>query len=176
MARAGLAISVVAAVPLIATAQPLAASTLKAAFMLNFAKFIEWPALPAGAPIAVCIVGDEGVAAALVLTVRGQHISGHALDVSRPQNSAMWRDCHLLFIADGQFQRSSVELGGIRTLPVLTVSDGKGFADTGGIIELYLEGDRIRFAINVDAAERSGLHVSSRLLGLAKIVRTPHVQ
>ena len=64
----------------------------------------------------------------------------------------------------------------IKTLPVLTVSDGKGFSQAGGIIELYVEGGRMRFAINVDAAERSGLRLSSRLLGLAKVVRDGHVQ
>jgi hypothetical protein len=67
-------------------------------------------------------------------------------------------------------------LDGIKTLPVLSVSDGKGFSQSGGIIELYVEGGRMRFAINVDAAERSGLHLSSRLLGLAKVMRSGHVQ
>ena len=56
-------------------------------------------------------------------------------------------------------------------LPVLTVSDGKGFSQSGGIIELYIDDGRIRFAINVDAADHAGVHLSSRLLGLAKIVR-----
>ena len=67
-------------------------------------------------------------------------------------------------------------MSGIRTLPVLTVSDGKGFAQAGGIIELYVEGGRMRFAINVDATARSGLRLSSRLLGLAKVIRDGHVQ
>jgi hypothetical protein len=65
-------------------------------------------------------------------------------------------------------------LGSIKTLPVLTVSDGERFSEAGGIIELYIDGGRIRFAINVDAAERSGLRLSSRLLGLAKIMRDRH--
>ncbi len=73
-------------------------------------------------------------------------------------------------------ERSAGGLAEIKTLPVLTVSDGKGFSLAGGIIELYVEGGRMRFAINVDAAERSGLRLSSRLLGLAKIVRNGHVQ
>ncbi len=75
---------------------------VKAAFLYNFAKFVEWPALPAGAPIVVCFVGDDGIAAAFVETVRGQNISGHRLDVSVPQDSATWRACHLLFIADAE--------------------------------------------------------------------------
>jgi len=149
---------------------------VKAAFLYNFAKFAEWPALPSGAPIVVCIVGNDGIAAALVETVRGQNISGHTLEVSRPQGGAGWRACHVLFVADAESRRSAAGLSGIATLAVLTVSDGKGFAQSGGIIELYVEGGRMRFAINVDAAERSGLHLSSRLLGLAKIIRDGHGQ
>jgi uncharacterized protein DUF4154 len=149
---------------------------VKAAFLYNFAKFAEWPALPSGAPLIVCIVGDDGIAAAFVETVRGQNISGHTLDIWRTQNSALWGGCHLLFIADAETKRSAGGLDGIKTLPILTVSDGKGFSQTGGIVELFVEGGRMRFAINVDAAERSGLHLSSRLLGLAKVIRNGHVQ
>ena len=157
---------------------PAAASdvAVKAAFLYNFAKFTEWPALASGAPILVCVVGDDAVAAALIDTVHGQNISGHALEVSRPRDSVIWRACHLLFIADAEIRRSADGLDGIKMLPVLTVSDGKGFCDAGGIIELYVEAGRMRFAINVDAADGSGLHLSSRLLGLARVVRNPHVQ
>lgn len=149
---------------------------VKAAFLYNFAKFTEWPALPAGAPIVVCIAGDDGIAAALVETVRGQNISGHTLEVRRSQDNAAWRVCHLLFIADAETRRAAGGLGAIKTLPVLTVSDGKGFSQASGIIELFVEGGKMRFAINVDAAEGSGLHLSSRLLGLAKVIRNGHVQ
>ena len=82
----------------------------------------------------------------------------------------------LLFIADGETPRFAGGLGGIKGLPVLTVSDGKGFVEAGGIIELYLEGGRMRFAINVDTAERAGLRLSSRLLRLARVVREGHAQ
>jgi hypothetical protein len=147
---------------------------VKAAFLYNFVKFTEWPALPAGAAIVLCVVGDEGIAAALAETVREQNISGHPLDVRRAQDSTTWRNCHLLFIAEAEAQRSASGLDGIKTLPVLTVSDAKSFSLSGGIIELYIEDGRMRFAINVDAAERSGLRLSSRLLGLAKVTRSGH--
>jgi hypothetical protein len=145
---------------------------VKAAFLYNFAQFAVWPALPSGAPIIGCVVGDDRIAAALVETVRGHTISDHALEVWRPGDSAAWRVCHLLFIADAETGRSVGALDEIRTLPILTVSDGHGFSEEGGIIERYLEGGRIRFAINTDSLERSGLRLSSRLLGLAKIVRS----
>jgi len=144
---------------------------VKAALLYNFAKFAEWPGLPSGAPIAFCVVGDEGMAAALVETVRGQNINGHMLEVARPQDSATWRACHLLFLAESEARQLAGGLEAIRELPVLTVSDGKDFSQASGIIELYVEGGRMRFAINLDAADRSGLRLSSRLLGLAKIIR-----
>jgi hypothetical protein len=149
---------------------------VKAALLFNFAKFAEWPALPPSASILVCIVGDDGIAAALVETVRGQSISGHPIEVRRSPDSAVWRVCHLMFIAEAETRRFAGGLGGIKMLPVLTVSDGKGFARAGGIIELYIESGRMRFAINLDAAESSGLRLSSRLLGLAKVVRNGDVQ
>jgi hypothetical protein len=148
---------------------------VKAAFLFNLAKFTEWSELRPGATIAVCIVGADGIAAALVETVRGQNISGHTLEVRRSQESTTWPACHVLFIADAETRRSAGGLGGVKTLPVLTVSDGKGFSQSGGIIELYVENGRMRFAINADAAERSRLHLSSRLLGLAKVIRNGHV-
>src|ERR1700687_854921 len=67
-------------------------------------------------------------------------------------------------------------LDSVRLLPILTVSDGSGFAQTSGMIELFVEGGHMRFAVNVDSVERSGLHLSSRLLGLAKIVGSAHAQ
>ena len=144
---------------------------VKAALFYNFAKFTEWPALPAGAPLAACVVGNDGFAAALADDARGRHIKGHAIDVRRPQNAASWADCHLLFVADLQVLRATAGLAAIKTRPVLTVSDGKNFATTAGMIELYVEDKKLRFAINLMAAERSGLRLDSRLLSLARIIR-----
>jgi hypothetical protein len=149
--------------------------SVKAGFLFNFAKFTEWPTLPSTAPILMCVVGDERVAAALAETVREQKISDHSLDVSRPHDRATWRTCHVLFLAETELRRSPVSLDAIRAVQVLTVSDGKDFSQAGGIIEFYLEGGKMRFAINVDAADRSGVRLSSRLLGLAKIIRDRHV-
>ncbi len=144
---------------------------LKAAFLYNFAKFAEWPNLPPGAPLVLCIVGDDAIAAALVGTIHGQNIGGHSVEVSRPSVIAAWTGCHLLFIAHGAAPRAA-GLVGIKTQPILTVSDVKDFSQAGGMIELFVEGGRIRFAINVDAVDRAGLRISSRLLGLAKIIKS----
>jgi hypothetical protein len=168
-------------IPLLVPVPPAAAAgtvaadvAVKAAFLYNFAKFADWPALAAGMPIAVCVVGDDRLAAALVETVRGQVLSGHALEVAPHQEAAHWGACHLLFIADVDVRRSAAGLESVKLLPVLTISDGRDFAQATGIIELFVEAGRMRFAINLDTAEGSGLHLSSRLLGLAKIIRSAH--
>jgi hypothetical protein len=148
---------------------------VKAAFLFNFAKFAEWPALAPDAPLGVCIVGDHSMADVLAEAGRAQNIGGRRLDVAQPQDTTSWPACHLLFISGAETERSAGGLHEIKTLPILTVSDGKGFSQGGGIIEFYMEGGRMRFAINVDAADRSTLRLSSRLLGLAKIIRNGRV-
>ena len=153
-----------------ATQRTTDVASVKAAFLYNFVRFTEWPALPDGAPIVACIVGDDGIAAAFVEIGRVHTVDDHRLVLGQPQDSTTWRTCHLLFIADAELRRSADALAGITTLPVLTVSDAKGFAQTGGIIELYTDAGQLRFVINVDAAERSGLRLSSKLLSLAKVI------
>lgn len=171
------ALAVVPAAAAETTAEKAPDAAVKAAFLFNFAKFAQWPALGAGSPIGVCVAGDEGIAAALVEIVHSQHISGHAVEVWRPHSSATWRDCQVLFVGGSETRRSIADLRGLTTLPVLTVSDDKGFAKAdGGIIELYVQDGRMRFAINLDAVERSGLRLSPHLLQLAKVTRDRHVQ
>lgn len=154
-----------------AAADEASAVALKAAFLFNFAKFAEWPALPSAAPIDICIAGDDPLAAALEGSVRGERIARHAIRVTRPPDSA-WPSCHVLFVGEADVRRFAGGLRGLRRLPILTVSDSTGFSRADGIIELYVEEGRMRFAVNVDALERSGLRLSSRLLGLANVVRS----
>jgi hypothetical protein len=149
---------------------------VKAAFLYNFAKFTEWPAFPADASLVLGVLGDDAVGAALTETIRGQLIEGHGLEVRRLTSETSPRSCHLLFVTGPEVRRVSSMLEEVRTLPILTVSDGAGFAQAGGMIELFVEGGHMRFAVNVDSVERARLHLSSRLLGLARIVRSTHAQ
>jgi hypothetical protein len=156
--------------------KPATDVAVKAAFLHNFAKFTEWPALARGARIVFCIVGNDGIAAALVEMTRGRNIESHMLEIRQTQDGDAWPACHLLFVAEAESRRSAGGLSAVKTLPVLTVSDGKGFSQEGGIIEFYVDGVTIRFAINVDAAERSRLRISSRLLALARVVHNDRVR
>jgi hypothetical protein len=130
-------------------------TAVKAAFLYNFAKFTEWPVLPSS-------VTKRSPPRSSRQSV-DRKISGHTLNVLRPQDSATWRTSHVLFLTGAGARRSAEALGAIKKLAVLTVSDGEGFARAGGVIELYVEGGRMRFSI-VDAAEQSGLR-RSRAIG-----------
>jgi hypothetical protein len=143
---------------------------VKAAFLYNFAKFAEWPALSPGSPLCLCVVGDDRIAAALSAVSSGQTIQGHAIEVRRmPVQGG--QPCHMLFVSQSTVRDASRLLEVLKGQPVLTVSDADDFASSGGMIGFFIEKGRMRFAINVDAIQRSQLHLSSRLLSLAKVVR-----
>jgi hypothetical protein len=151
-------------------------AAVKAAFVFNFAKFTEWPALAPGAPIVACVAGDDDIAAELVQIVKGETVGGHAVTVRQPHDSAFWGECQLLFVGSGERKAFAMLATALKGQPILTVSDGKDFSRSGGIVELYVEQGRLRFAINLDTAERARLRLSSRLLGLAKVVHDDRVQ
>jgi hypothetical protein len=160
-----------------ADAQSLAAPALKAAFLFNFAQFMEWPGetVPAGAPVALCIVEDIAVADALEKTVAGRTVEGHSLIVKRLKAGAQLPTCHVLYVAGSDLKRSLDVAETVKGVFALTVSDAARFAETGGMVELFVENDRMRFAVNVDALQRGRVRLSSRVLGLAKVVRDPKV-
>jgi hypothetical protein len=159
--------------PVHTRAQSASAVTLKAAFLYNFAKFTEWPetALPAGQRLSLCVVGDAAVADALEHTIKGRAHDGHELTVQVMKTDGPLRSCHLLYVDGRDAAKFSEVLDVVKTAPVFTVADHGDFTGKGGIAQLILESDRMRFAINVSAAERARLHLSSKLLSLAKIVR-----
>jgi hypothetical protein len=154
-------------------AQTASAAAVKAAFVYNFAKFCDWPAdvLPADAPLVLCVIGDDALQDALEEAVKNKRIGGHALVVRSGHLDASLRACHLVYCSglDASHARQLVDL--IKDVPVLSVSDQDAFAAEGGVAQLYEDGGRIRFLVNVGSAQRAHLRVSSRLLSLAKIVK-----
>jgi hypothetical protein len=144
---------------------------LKAAFLFNFAKFTDWHPREPSAAIRLCVVGDGRLAEALARTVRAKQIAGLPLDVASLSGRDPMDACDLVFVPASETRRATPSLQRIRSLPVLTVGDGRGFAEGDGIIGLFVEDGRLRFAVNTDAADRARLRLSSRLLNLSTIVR-----
>lgn len=159
-----------------AAAEPVVtAPALKAAFLYNFAKFAEWPADAASGPLTLCVIGDAAVADALEDTVKGRTIGGRDLVVSRVNGTPL-RACQLLYVAGVDARRAAQIVDEVKTAPVFTVTDRDQLPQWRGIAGLFVEGAKMRFAINVDAAQRARLRLSSRLLSLAQLVKDDHAQ
>lgn len=162
---------------LVTGSEPAAAGEyqVKAAFLLNFARFIEWPdtAFPAAdSPIRLGIVGDDPFDGALKKLIQNETIKGRSLVVEEVPAGGPYDGLHLLFISPSESARVDDILGLTHHQATLTVSDLDGFAARGGIIRLYLRRNKIRFEINPHAAERHGLKLRSQLLNLGTIVGT----
>jgi len=146
---------------------------LKAAFLFNFTKFITWPPSdPSGtAPkLTVCIVSAKQVAEAMAAATKGKSVDGRQVVVQELSSPANLGTCQLVFIGS-QGKRTEEILGAAKRFPIVTVGEDEKFLRRGGVINFVLEGGKLRFEINTDAASRAGVSISSKLLSLAKIVR-----
>ncbi|NOZ67719.1 MAG: YfiR family protein [Deferribacteres bacterium] len=146
---------------------------IKAGFLYNFAKFVEWPDdafADKSIPLNLCILGRDPFGPAL-RSVEGETFMGRKLVVRRFSRLREIDNCHILFISSSEKKRLPAILARMKGKQILSVADMEGFARRGGIINLIKVKDRIRFEINVDAARRAGLKISSKLLNLATIIR-----
>jgi YfiR/HmsC-like len=162
------------AVCLLALAVPAAAQApeydLKAAFLFNFAKFVEWPASAfAGeqSPLTICVYGEDPFGPNLDAVVQGERVGERSLLVQRPDSLDDLGECHVLFVSRSEKDRLGEVMAEVEGDPVLTVADTDGFLRAGGIINFILESSKVRFLIDQEAAERSGLRISSKLMRLA---------
>jgi hypothetical protein len=143
---------------------------LKAAFLYNFAKFVEWPPVAFGettSPMIIGILGENPIRGDLDRAIRDKTINKRPLVIKEPHSAAEWTNCHILFISTSEKKRLPEILESLHGASVLTVSEMDGFTQTGGMINFISEGNKIRFQINEAAAKNAGLKISSKLLSLA---------
>jgi hypothetical protein len=150
---------------------PFTEYEVKAGFIYNFAKFVEWPETTP-ATIALCIVGEDPFGAARN-TMDGKAIDARKLEVRSAAMGPDLRHCQIVFLATAQSGLLPQLLEITGKLPILTIGDQEGLAGQGVIISFYRDTEKVRFEINVDAAKRAGLPISSKLLNLARIVHDP---
>ncbi len=146
---------------------------VKAAFLFNFARFVEWPARAfenATSPIGVCVLGDDPFGESLNRVVAGKMLGDRTLMVRRGKKLRELGGCEILFISGSERAHLPEILEELRTAPVLTVGESEDFATRGGEVQFTLEESHVHFLINVDATERAGLKLSSKLLSLAHVV------
>jgi hypothetical protein len=160
--RLGLLLLLAALAPLPAQEVPLE-YRVKAAFLYNFARFVEWPAAMASGPLTLCLASHNPFGDALDDTLSGERIGGRevvARVITGPTSA-----CHLLFVPQDV---SAAPYLRDRQAPTLTVGESDGFIANGGMVNFVREGTNVRFEIDATAAERAGLRISSRLLRLAR--------
>ena len=148
-------------------------SDIKAAFILNFIKFVEWPASAFRSledPILLSVVGKDPVGDSIE-GLSGKTVSGRKVVVSKARDLASLERCHILFVGASEKAALAPTLGAVQRWPVLTVGDFEGFAGRGGTIGFIRQDNRIGFEINEESARKAGLKVNAKLLYLGKSVR-----
>ncbi len=146
---------------------------MEAAYIYNFAKFVEWPArkfAAPNAPIRFCVLNDFAFEANLSRVVNGKSIVGHPLEVSQVRDATESLDCHVLFINSAEDRHARRIVDVLRGSSVLTVGETDDFLEEGGMISFFLDENHVQFRINHKAARQAELYLSSRLLSLAKQV------
>jgi hypothetical protein len=145
---------------------------VKAAFLVHFAEFVEWPATAfasADAPIAIGVLGGDVFKGALEKAAASFTVGNRKLVIRHLTRSDQLRTCHVLFVGKEQKGPAQV-LADVKGAPVLTVGETEGFAEDGGAINFFLQGSRLRFEINRGVAQGNGLKISAQLLALGKLV------
>ncbi len=141
----------------------------KAALIYNFAKFVEWADDTSQDTLTFYILGKNPFNSGLD-SINGKHIDGKVIRVKQVKSLRDIDECSMLFISSSEKENLDSLIKTIKGLRVLTIGDTDGFANQGVIINIYIEGSRLHFEINVDAAKESGLKLSSKLLNLARII------
>ena len=146
---------------------------VKAAYLLNFTRYVDWPSESygaPGAPLTVCVLGRDPFGEILDATMQGKTTHGRPVSVRRIQSSGGASGCHLVFVSQETWQNQRQLLEGLETKGILTVGETDEFAQRGGVIGFVIQEETVRFVVNTDARDRAGLRISSRMLSLAAAV------
>jgi hypothetical protein len=146
---------------------------VKAAFLLRFLQFVDWPERSFAAPdspIRIGILGEDPFGAALDRMVASERIHSRPLAVERSGSAMELGDCHMIFVAGSERDRLDTVTAQLPPDAVLTISDIDGFAERGGMIRFFLADKKVRFEVNPGVAQRQHLKLSAQLLSLGKIV------
>jgi hypothetical protein len=154
------------------TARPLDYE-VKAVYLLNFGRFATWPASASGGtnPFAVCVLGRDPFGQTLDSAVSGETVDGKRVVAKRIATSEDAGDCRILFVGASEKGQLAGILDAATRAGTLTVSDMASFVEQGGMIQFVADNNKVRFAVNVEAAERAGLRLSSELLRLAVTIK-----
>jgi hypothetical protein len=147
---------------------------VKAAFLYNFARFVEWPQSRSAGPLMIGVLGADPFGRALADTVHGKSVDGRPVVVRKVGSVEEASGCAILFVSSSERNRWLEILAPLRRTAVLTVGDAPGFLAAGGVMNFYLEDNRVRFELNPEAAKRCGLKLSAQLIRLARVEGQRH--
>jgi hypothetical protein len=150
--------------------QPTLEYDVKAAFVLNFVRYVDWPSPQTVPPLRLCVMQPSPFAGRLDAVVIGEQWGGAPIEVRTIPAVRRAPECHLIYVPAAAADRFTIEAGALAVSPVLTVGEDDRFLQRGGMIRLFVEDNRVRFAVNQRAAEAVRLSISSRLLRLARQV------
>lgn len=143
---------------------------VKAAFLYNFAKFVTWPSVRndvSDSSFVIGILGKDPFGNVIEQVMGNKTVLGKQIQIIRYQTINQLQYCHILFISDSEKGHIRSVLKSVSGQPILTVSDMDDFVETGGMIRLYVDNNKIRFEINVHVSEQAHLKLSSKMLHLA---------
>jgi hypothetical protein len=143
---------------------------VKAAYLVNFARYVEWPAQSFATPetpIRLCVVGDDPFRGDLERAARGRTAHGRPIEVRHVDRASDARSCHLVFVGYAEWRRRPDLLGALQERGVVTVGEGAAFAEAGGVLSFMPVQRTVRFAVNLAAQDDAGVRISSRMLALA---------
>ena len=168
--RAGLLVFLIFAFVTPARAQSANEYQVKAAFILNFARFVEWPGdmSNTSGTLTVCVLGEDPFGDSLDRVVSRSTANGRRMVVRRTKWGDNVRACHVLFISSSERHRVRQILDAVRGASVLTIADMGDFNRAGGMIKFFIHDNKVFFEINANAAAQAGLKVSSRLMALSR--------
>ena len=147
---------------------------VKAAFLYNCAKFVEWPKetfASESAPIQIAVIGDDEFAAKLKSLLSDKKAQGRSFEVKKLSNPQEVKNFQMVLISNSENRRLQQILDAAKKSSVLTIGETEQFMDLGGMINLFFEDTQLRFDVNADAAEKAKLVISSKLLRLARRVK-----
>lgn len=148
-------------------------SEVKAAYLYKFSGFVDWPDTVFSsdkAPFLIGVLGDDPFQSILDKTIEGKKAKDHPVAAKRSNIPSDLKECHIVFISASEKNRIESIIAEFATEPVLTVSDSEDFVKQGGVIGLVNIDDKIRFEVNLDAAKKAGLKISSQLLDVARVI------
>jgi len=147
---------------------------VKALFLLNFTKYVEWPAetfAQPDSPVTIAVLGEDSFGDDLNKAVAGKMVGGRKIIILPIASDDDWRKCQILFISASEKKRLPEILARLKSLPVLTVGETAQFAEQGGIINFTKKDGKVRLEVDLEAARNAKLLISSRLLNVADVVR-----